>query len=265
MVLVTGSTDGIGKEAAKRLAGMGASVLVHGRSRDRGEAALEGIRSETGGGDLELVVGDLSSLSGVRSLAEQAREARGGRLDVLVNNAGVVAKERTTTEDGNELTFAVNHLAPFLLTNLLLDLLEGNAPSRVVTVTSELHERAALDFDDPQLERGWSPKKAYNRSKLAGLVFAYELARRTKGAGITSNALHPGVVGTKLLREGFGSKGSPVKNGAEGLVYLAASEEVEGVTGEYFRKTQRADSSPASYDEEAGKRLWELSERLCGL
>ena len=265
VVLVTGSTDGIGKETARRLARMGASVLVHGRSRERAEEAVFELRGETGDEELGLVVGDLSSMEEVRGMAGQVREAGRGRLDVLINNAGVVAEGRTKTEDGHELTFAVNHLAPFLLTNLLLDELKGSAPSRVITVSSELHERARMNFDDPGLESDWGPRKAYNQSKLANVLFTYELARRLGGTGVTANALHPGVVGTKLLRQGFGARGSSTTGAAEALVYLATSPEVEGVTGRYFRKGREAESSSASRDEAAQRKLWELSERLCGL
>ena len=260
-MLVTGSTDGIGKETARRLAQMGATVLVHGRSRKRGEKALEEILERTGSKKLGLVVGDLSSLSQVRGIAEQVK-ADYDRLDVLINNAGVVAEERTETEDGYELTFAVNHLAPFLLTALLLEELKESAPSRIITVSSIAHGGARIDFDDPNLERGYSMNKAYARSKLANLLFTYELARRLEGTGVTANALHPGVIGTKLLDVGFGGGGSPVEPGAETSVYLATSPEVEDVTGRYFRKNRETNSS---HDEEAQRKLWELSERMVGL
>ncbi|QIN77216.1 SDR family NAD(P)-dependent oxidoreductase [Rubrobacter marinus] len=264
VMLVTGSTDGIGKETARRLAEMGATVLVHGRSRERGEEALEELREGTGNENLRLVVGDLSSMAQVRDLAEQVRSEHDG-LDVLINNAGVVAEERTETEDGYELTFAVNHLAPFLLTNLLLDELRRAAPSRIITVSSIAHGGARIDFDDPNLRSGYSMNRAYARSKLANLLFTYELARRLEGTGVTANALHPGVIGTKLLATGFGGGGSSVESGAETSVYLATSPEVEGVTGKYFRGRREAESSPASHDEEAQRKLWELSERMVGL
>lgn len=264
VVLVTGSTDGIGKETAGRLAGMGATVLVHGRARQRADDALEELREETGSGRMSAVVGDLSSMGGTRGISEQV-QAEHGRLDVLINNAGIVAEEHTETEDGHELTFAVNHLAPFLLTNLLLDALKRAAPSRVVTVSSELHARARMEFDDPGLARDWGPRKAYNQSKLANVMFTYELARRLEGTGVTANAMHPGVVGTKLLRRGFGARGSSATGAAEALVYLATSPEMEGVTGRYFRKGQEASSSPASLDEKAQRRLWEMSVGMVGL
>ena len=265
VMLVTGSTDGIGKETARRLAAMGASVLVHGRSRERAEQALAELREGTGNENLDLVVGDLSSMREVRGIAEQVREAGRGRLDVLLNNAGVVAEERKETEDGHELTFAVNHLAPFLLTNLLLDELKGSAPSCIITVSSIAHGGTRIDFDDPNLERGYSMNRAYARSKLANLLFTYELARQLEGTGVTANALHPGVIGTKLLEVGFGGGGSSVGSGAETSVYLATSPEVEGVTGRYFRNKKEAESSPASHDQEAQRKLWELSEKMVGL
>ncbi len=264
VMLVTGSTDGIGKETARRLAEMGAAVLVHGRSHERGEEALEEIRAGTGNERLRLVVGDLSSMAQVRGIVEQVRSEH-DRLDVLINNAGVVAEERTETEDGYELTFAVNHLAPFLLTNLLLDELRRAAPSRIITVSSIAHGGTRIDFDDPNLRDGYSMNRAYARSKLANLLFTYELAKRLEGTGVTANALHPGVIGTKLLEVGFGGGGSPVRSGSETSVYLATSPEVEGVSGRYFRNKNEASSSPASHDEEAQRKLWELSERMVGL
>lgn len=264
VVLVTGSTDGIGKETAVRLARMGATVLVHGRTQQRADEALEELRGGDGSGQVSAVVGDLSSMNGVRGLAEGVRAGYDG-LDVLINNAGIVAGERTETGDGHELTFAVNHLAPFLLTSLLLDALKGAAPSRVVTVSSELHARARMEFDDPGLTRDWGPRKAYNQSKLANVMFTYELARRLEGTGVTANAMHPGVVGTKLLRQGFGARGSSATPAADALVYLATSPEVEGVTGQYFRKEEETSSSPASLDKEAQRRLWEMSEEMVGL
>ena len=264
VVLVTGSTDGIGKETARRLAEGGTTVLLHARGPERGEQTLEELGEATASSKLGLVVGDLSSMREVRGIAEQVG-ARHEGLDVLINNAGVVAEGRTETVDGYELTFAVNHLAPFLLTNLLLGELKASAPSRVVTVSSELHERARIKFDDLQLARDWGPRKAYNQSKLANVLFTYELARKLEGTGVTANALHPGVVGTKLLRRGFGARGSSVAGAAEALVYLATSPEVEGVTGRYFRKGQEAPSSSASRDEEAQRKLWEVSEEMVGL
>lgn len=263
-MLVTGSTDGIGKETAKRLAQMGATILIHGRSRERGEETLQELRKKTGNNDLGLVVGDLSSMAQVRGIAEQVR-AEHDRLDILINNAGVVAEERTQTEDGYELTFAVNHLAPFLLTNVLLNKLKTAAPSRVITVSSIAHGGTRIDFDDPNLERDYSMNRAYARSKLANLLFTYELARRLEGTGVTANALHPGVIGTKLLDVGFGGGGAPVEAGAETSVYLATSPEVESVTGKYFRNKKETNSSPASHDEQAQRKLWELSERMVGL
>ena len=265
VVLVTGSTDGIGKETARRLAKMGATVLLHARSQERGEQTLEELGEATAGSKLGLVVGDLSSMREVRGIAEQVGARGDEGLDVLINNAGVVAERRMETVDGYELTFAVNHLAPFLLTNLLLGRLEASAPSRVITVSSELHERARISFDDLPLARDWGPRKAYNQSKLANVLFTYELARRLEGTGVTANALHPGVVGTKLLRRGFGARGSSVAGAAEALVYLATSPEVEGVTGRYFRKRQEAPSSPASRDEEAQRKLWEVSAEMVGM
>jgi retinol dehydrogenase 14 len=272
-VLVTGGTGGIGEATARGLAGLGARVGIVGRDEGRARAAAERIR--TAGGEVDVFTADVSSQREVRALAAQVLAAY-PRLDVLVNNVGGYWAHRHTTAEGLERTFAVNHLAPFLLTHLLLDRLRASAPARVVTVSSGAQSMGRIDFDDLQGEASYSGQRAYNQSKLANVLFTYELARRLEGSGVTANVLHPGVVRTAFGRED--SKGwmrlmlpvirpfmrSPEK-GAETSVHLAASPEVEGVSGRYFvdRRTRR--SAPASYDTAAAARLWEVSSQLVGI
>jgi NAD(P)-dependent dehydrogenase (short-subunit alcohol dehydrogenase family) len=261
-VLVTGATDGLGRHVALELANKGATVLLHGRNRERCEAVLEEVQRQTGSGaGSQYYLADLSSLSEVRGLAEQI-VSKHDRLDVLVNNAGIIAREREETADGVELTFAVNYLAHFLLTNLLLPLLKASAPARIVNVASA--GQSPVDFHDVMLKRGYGGMKAYTQSKLAQVMFTFELAERLQGTGVTVNALHPAtLMDTKMVRETFGHASSTVQEGAEAVVRLAASPELEGVTGRYFDGTREARADRQAYDTEARKRLWALSEKLC--
>jgi NAD(P)-dependent dehydrogenase (short-subunit alcohol dehydrogenase family) len=261
-ILVTGATDGLGKRVAFELAAGGATVLLHGRSRKRLEATLEEAREGTGSEKLGFYLADLSSLGEVRTLAERVLTEQ-DRLDVLINNAGVIVGERRESEDGYELTFAVNYLAHFLLTHLLLPLLRDSAPARVVNVASA--GQSPIDFDDVMLERGYGGMKAYTQSKLAQVIFTFELAERLGASGVTVNALHPAsLMDTKMVLETFGRSMSTVEEGAEATVRLAASPELEGVTGRYFDGTREGRAERQAYDEEARKRLWVLSEELCG-
>jgi NAD(P)-dependent dehydrogenase (short-subunit alcohol dehydrogenase family) len=272
--LVTGATSGIGYVTARELARRGATVTLVGRNAERTATCVERIRQETGSEAVDSLLADLSAMGQVRELAE-AVKARHQRLDVLVNNAGAVFMSRQTTADGYEMTFALNHLAPFLLTNLLLDHLTASAPARIVTTASVAHVGAKIAFDDPNYEHalysGWG---AYGRSKLANILFTYELARRLEGSGVMANAFHPGFVAT-----GFGHSG-PLMNvamalarpmmisaeaGARTQIYLASSPAVEGVTGKYFIKERPAQSSKESYKVESQQRLWEISEALTKL
>jgi NAD(P)-dependent dehydrogenase (short-subunit alcohol dehydrogenase family) len=273
LCLITGGSRGIGQAAAIDLAGIGAQVAIVARDAERGAATLSLIERETGQ-TAGLLLADLSSLEGVRQVAQEYR-ARYGRLDVLVNNAGAVFSQRSTTVDGFERTFALNHLAYFLLTNLLIDLLRADAPSRIVNVSSAAHQGAVLDFDDLQSEQKYAGFRAYGRSKLANILFTHELARRLEGTGVTANCLHPGVVATGfnrnnglLMRLGM-TIARPflisAEKGAQTIVYLASSPEVEGVTGEYFVNCTATTSSPVSYDDEAARRLWDVSASLTGL
>ena len=273
-VLVTGSTGGIGKATAMGLAGMGGRVAITGRDHERVQAAAAEIRAKTGNPDVAGFVADLSSQAEVRRLAAAILEAY-PRLDVLVNNVGGFWATRHVTADGLERTFAVNHLAGFLLTNLLLDRLRSSASARVVTVSSAAHAMASIDFDDLQGEHGYSGQTAYNQSKLANVMFTYELARRLAGSGVTANALHPGVVDT-----GFGAEDpsriyrylvplmrpfmKTPRRGAVTSIYLASSPEVEGITGRYFVDRKARASSKASYDADAAARLWRMSSDLVG-
>src|SRR5215216_3847528 len=261
-ILVTGATDGLGKRVACELAGRGATVLIHGRNRERLEATIEEAREETGSEKLGSYLADLSSLGEVRALAEQVLTQQ-DRLDVLVNNAGVIAGERRQSEDGYELTFAVNYLAHFLLTRLLVPLLRDSAPARVVNVASA--GQSPIDFDDVMLERGYDPMRAYTQSKLAQVMFTFELAERLRDSGVTVNALHPAsLMDTRMVLETFGRSMSTVEEGAEATVRLAVSPELAGVTGRYFDGTREGRANPQAYDEEVRKRLWTLSEELCG-
>lgn len=264
-VLVTGSTDGIGKATAMELARRGAKVLIHGRNPEKGRAVLEEIRKRTGNETLEFFEADLSSQRQVRRLASEVIESR-DKLHVLINNAGTFLPQRQLTEDGLEITFAVNYLAPFLLTHELLDLLKKSSPSRIITVASIAHWNARVDWNNLQGERRYDGFDAYALSKLGDILFTYALARRLQGTGVTANCLHPGVIRTKLLRAGFGNyPGAMPEEGARTSVYLATSPDVENVSGRYFERCRPARSSPQSYDMELQERFWQVSERLIGL
>ncbi|MDP8951309.1 MAG: SDR family NAD(P)-dependent oxidoreductase [Actinomycetota bacterium] len=262
-ILVTGATDGLGRRVAQELAAKGATVLLHGRSSRRLEATLGELRKETGSEKLGSYLADLSSLGEVRGMAERILSEH-DHLDVLVNNAGIISREREESGDGHELTFAVNHLSHFLLTSLLLPLLRRSASSRIVNVASA--GQSPIDFDDPMLERGYEAMRAYTRSKLAQVVFTFELAGRLQeDTGVTVNALHPAsLMDTKMVHGTFGYTVSTVEEGTEAVVRLAASPEVEGVTGRYFDGTREARANRQAYDEGVRKRLWALSEELSG-
>jgi NAD(P)-dependent dehydrogenase (short-subunit alcohol dehydrogenase family) len=273
-VLVTGATGGIGKATALGLSAMGAHVAITGRDRARTEAAAREIR-EVGRGEPAWFVGDLSSQAEVRRLADEALAAL-PRIDVLVNNVGGYWNSRHVTADGLERTFALNHLAPFLLTSLLLPRLSEGAPSRVVTVSSNAQSSGAIDFDDLQGERSYSGARAYSQSKLANLLFTYELARRLQGTSVTANAVHPGLVST-----GFGSDDpgtiqrvlvpfirpfmkSPAQ-GAATSIHVATAADLERVSGQFFAGSKPKRSSERSYDEAVAARLWRVSAELVGL
>jgi NAD(P)-dependent dehydrogenase (short-subunit alcohol dehydrogenase family) len=273
VVLITGGTSGIGKATANALAAMGARVVVIGRDEERGERAVEEIRRGTGG-EVSLMLADLAVQADIRRLAEEFRERHDG-LDVLINNAGLVQSKRIETPDGIETQLAINHLASFLLTNLLLDLLKASAPSRIVTVSSDAHRWAKLDLDDLQSRKRYRGMQVYGTTKLANILFTRELAERLEDTGVTANAMHPGGVNTNfgnnqrgpmsLLFRAFKPFMRTPEQGADTLIYLASSPEVEGMTGKYLADRKVKVASDATYDEILQKKLWEASEELTGL
>jgi NAD(P)-dependent dehydrogenase (short-subunit alcohol dehydrogenase family) len=276
-VVITGGNSGIGLETAVALARAGANVVITARDAERGKQAVADIKGRSGSDTVDLVVFDLGSLASTRAGAAELLD-RCPRIDVLVNNAGVVLTERRETVDGFESTFAINHLGPFLLTELLLDRIKASAPARIVNVASTAHRgaRTGLDFDDLQATKGYRGMRVYGASKLANIMFTKELARRLAGTGVTVNAVHPGTVRTGYGRDGdsggllkvglaIGSRFflSPEK-GADTSVYLASSPDVAGVTGEYFIKRKVKKPSAAALDADAARQLWDVSQQLVG-
>ncbi len=274
--IVTGATSGLGLVVARELAARGATVVVMGRDPAKAREAAASIRAAVTGIQVEALAADLSSQAEVRRVAAEFGQ-RHGTLAVLVNNAGAYLPHRRVSVDGVEMTFAINYLAPFLLTHLLLGRLKQDPSGRVVNVSSNAHVRAHLDLDDPQGGRShYSGFAAYARSKLADLLFTYELARRLAESSVTVNALHPGLAATHMVQSEGGPSalvfrylsrffGRSAEDGARTSVYLATSPEVEHVSGQYFSDCKPARSSQESYDRFAGSRLWEISERMTGL
>ncbi len=272
--MITGASSGIGRETATALAQLGAKLFLVCRDRARGAETAAEIRSKTGSQDITVLLADLSSQQSIRQLAAEFLKT-GEPLHVLVNNAGVVNLTRTLTVDGFEMVFALNHLAYFLLTNLLLDRLGTSAPARIINVASHAHRWAAVDFDNLQGERSFRAMRIYGQSKSANILFTYELARRLQGTGVTANCLHPGAVATGLgknngawartiigiLRPFFRTPAQ----GARTSIYLASSPDVTATTGKYFVDCRPARSSNASYDEAAARRLWKISAELTGI
>ncbi len=274
-VLITGGTGGIGRAAAIGLASAGARVGITGRDRERADRAARAIAHGSGNPDIDVFAADLSSQSEVRRMAAEVLDAY-PRLDVLINNVGGFWARRHVTADGLEHTFALNHLAPFLLTSLLLDRLIASAPSRIVTVSSGAHALGAIDFEDLMGERKYSGQGAYNQSKLANVMFTYELARRLAGTGVTATVLHPGVTSTAFGAEDPARGWGPLiavmrrfmqspSRGAETPIYLASSPQAEGVTGRYFAGRREKKSHPSSYDASAAARLWRVSADLVAM
>ncbi|GIK66855.1 MAG: retinol dehydrogenase [Chloroflexota bacterium] len=275
--LITGASSGIGKETVLGLAQLGATVVMHGHNPTRSQAALDYVRSTSGNPNIELIQADLSQKSGIQHLADTFK-AKYSRLDVLLNNAGMLRTSYQTTPDGLEYTFALNHLSYFMLTHLLLDTLKGSAPARIINVSSDAHTGGKFDPENLQSERGYNPLNAYSNSKLFNLLFTYELARRLQGTSVTVNALHPGFVASRFGKGNPGLRGSLVgsfmtllrpiaiseKRGAETSIYLASSPAVANVTGMYFYRKQITKSSPKSYDVEAAQQLWNISAKLIG-
>jgi NAD(P)-dependent dehydrogenase (short-subunit alcohol dehydrogenase family) len=272
--LITGGNSGIGKETAVGLAKLGANVVIVSRNMDKGEAAILEIKSRSGNQNVSLLQADLSSIDSVRELADDFRR-HDKKLHILINNAGVYLPKHTVTEDGLEATFATNHLGHFLLTNLLLDLLKGNAPSRIINVTSSAHQGYKINFDDLQSEKKYSAFHAYGQSKLANILFTYQLAKKLEGTGVTANCLHPGVVRTGFGKDQGGLFSIAVRiispfmmspeKAARAAVYLATAPELENVTGKHYTKGKEERSSKESYDEPTAERLWQESSKLTGL
>ncbi len=273
--LVTGATSGIGFHTALGLARYGANVILGARNEARGRSAVEAIRRLNGTSEVDYLVADLSSMTGVRELAKATLD-RTSRLDILVNNVGGFYLTRQVSDDGYEMTFALNHLSYFLLTELLKDLLIESAPARIVNVSSGAHRNSRINFEDLQMTRRYWGMTAYGQSKLANVLFTYELAHRLLDTGVTANALHPG-----LVRTGLGTKhiyrllipfvwlglrmGMSPEDGAKTSLLLASSPELEGVTGKYYSAGKEVRTSRRSYDKAAAERLWDLSEELTGL
>jgi len=270
-VLITGGNRGIGRVASEGLAAEGCRLLLVSRDPAAGTRAAREILATTGNGEVEVIQGDLSTQAGVRALADDVL-SRTDQLHVLLNNAAVVAPKRTLTADGLELQFAVNHLAPFLLTRLLLPTLQASVPARVITVSSQAHRRGRMEWDNLQGEKRYGRGGAYAVSKLANILFTRELARRLEHTGITAICLHPGVYATGILADLVGPLGVVVNSflpgpdkGGRVLVELAADPLLTAVTGVYFNRTTPEEPSKAALDPEAARRLWEISEELTGL
>jgi NAD(P)-dependent dehydrogenase (short-subunit alcohol dehydrogenase family) len=262
LILITGSTDGIGKQTALELARLGHHVIIHGRDPERGRRTVEEIQKLTAMVVSGPFIADFSSLHAVRELS-RALQDQFRHLDVLINNAGMYPKGYERTEEGLERTFVVNHLSHFLLTNLLIDLLLKVQKPRIVTVSSMVHARH-IDFDNLQGEKSFESGSAYSLSKLCNILFTYRLARDFRERGLTANCLHPGVVNTKLLHVAWSMTGAPVEEGCRTSVYLAQSPEVGSVSGAYFVNLKPAQSAPLSYDRGVQDRLWEISDDLTG-
>jgi NAD(P)-dependent dehydrogenase (short-subunit alcohol dehydrogenase family) len=275
VVVITGGNTGIGKETAVALAEMGATTVITSRGAQRGADAIADIQARARSEDVHVVSLDLASFASIRRAATEILE-RWDRLDVLVNNAGGIISGRRVTEDGFEMTFGVNHLGHFLLTDLLLDRLKASAPSRVVNVSSTAHRGAlrGINFDDLQREHGYNTQSVYGESKLANILFTRELARRLDGTGVTVNALHPGVI-----RSGFGMDGdtsglyrlmlkvgrpflTSVASGARTTIHVASAPQLEGKTGGYYVRGRERKPSAAARDDDAARRLWDVSEQL---
>lgn len=261
--LVTGATDGVGKVTARVLAERGATVIGVGRDPAKIEATLAEVGKTPG--SLEFIKADLSSLAQIRALAAEFKR-KYDQLHVLVNNAGALFTSYRETVGGIEMTFALNHLSYFLLTNLLLDTITASAPARIINVSSDAHEGSTINFDDLGHQRQYNGWGTYGQSKLANILFTYELARRLQGTGVTVNALHPGFVNTNFQRAAGLNMRGPLSSeeGADTQIWMATSPDVEGVTGKYFVRRRETRTSKVSYDEKVARRLWDVSAEMVG-
>ncbi len=260
-ILITGATDGIGKQTAIELIRMGARVILHGRNNDSCGKAIDVIKQETKTYSIEYISCDLSSLAEVKKMSKNIYENY-KKIDVLINNAGVYENEKVLTVDGYERTFAINYLAHFLLTISLLDRLKSSSPSRIINVSSVAHQNCDFDLQNLFAEKNFDAYNSYAISKAANVLFTYKLAEKLRGDNLTVNALHPGVITTKLLSKGFGINGASLKSGAETSVYLASSSDLEKVTGKYFSDSREKLSARFTYDKELQQKFWDLSYKM---
>lgn len=275
-VLITGATNGLGLETGRAIAAMGHAVLLHGRDSRKGEAAADAIRAGTGNGNVRFIQADFASLEQVRRMAAEVWDSL-PRLDVLINNAGCANFSRSVTQDGYETTFAVNHLAPFLLTNLLLDKIRNSAPARIVNVASRAHRGQHIEFDDLMSTQRYRMMQAYGRSKLANILFTRALSKRLAGTGVTVNSLHPGVVNTHIGQNNLFARligrvimqlrGVPVEEGAKTSIFLATSARIEGTSGGYYSECRPAVLMvpPEAVEDSVAERLWKVSRELVGV
>lgn len=274
-VMITGANSGIGKETAVELAKLGAKIIMVCRNEQRGKDAKQEIIERANSNEVELMIADLADQNSIRKFAHDFKQ-KYDKLNVLINNAGLILRERVLTSEGYEMTLAINHLGPFLLTNLLLDIIIVSAPSRIISVSSAAHKFSNLDLDNVNLENKFSSFRAYGNSKLANILFSQELARKLKGKGVTVNSLHPGGVKSNFAMDTYSKIGkslysiprifmiSPQK-GARTSVYLASSPDVANITGKYFSKSKIAKTSKVSQDEVLQKKFWNLSLKMVGL
>ncbi|MFW9882710.1 MAG: SDR family oxidoreductase [Candidatus Thorarchaeota archaeon] len=263
IILITGSTDGIGYQAAIELAKSEYHIIVHGRNREKAEITTKKIEKLTNKNNLSIVYADLRSFVQIKEMVNDIYD-HFDRLDVLINNAGVYKSQRNVTQEGLEETFMINYIAPFFLTNLLIGLLKKGKSSRIVNVASQVHSNH-FNFEDLQFERGYTGTKAYARSKTALILFSYLLAEKLKSTGITVNCLHPGVIETKLLKAAMSFGGASLLKGAKTLIYAAITPELENVSGKYFVNNRSALSKDITYDKEIQKKLWKKTEELIGM
>jgi NAD(P)-dependent dehydrogenase (short-subunit alcohol dehydrogenase family) len=260
-ILITGSTDGIGKQTAIELAKFGSRIIIHGRNGERCKKAAVEIADKTENLNIDYLSADFTSLAQVKEMAN-SMNSKYERLDVLINNAGVFENEKIFTINGYEKTFSINHLAHFLLTNLLIDLLKITAPSRIINVSSIAHSNCDFDLENLNGEKYFNNYNAYAISKAANILFTYKLAEDLKETDVTVNSLHPGVITTKLLRKGFNMQGASLEEGASTSVYLTSSPEVGGVTGKYFINSEESNSAPFTYDAELQGKLRDVSYKM---
>ncbi len=260
IILITGSTDGIGYQAAVELVKSGHYIILHGRNREKTELTMKRIEMDTNKKNLSIVYADLRSFSQIKEMVNEIYE-HFDKLDVLINNAGIYKSERSITQEGLEETFAINYVAPFLLSNLLIDLLKKRKPSRIVNVASQVHSNH-LNFENLQFKQGYTGTKAYAQSKTALILFTYLLAEKLKNTGITVNCLHPGVINTKLLKAAMSFGGASPKKGAKTLIYAATAPELENVSGKYFVNNRSEPSKDITYNKGIQKKLWRKTEEI---